>query len=225
MNDDAAGAASPVEIETLDAAALAADDGLWRLYDAAFPADEREPRAVVVRSLELGVGLALRARRGERTGGLALAHLLRDPAAVFLVYLAVDPASRGWGIGRALFEETWRRGAERLRAGKRTPLGLVWEVDEREDASGAARGSLAARTAFFARQGGAAQPGPYVQPPIAGPAPIPMRLFFRAAPGTRGPFDRAFARRLARAIHLEKYGAVNGVGRATLDALRDESSD
>ena len=63
MNDDAAGAASPVEIETLDAAALAADDGLWRLYDAAFPADEREPRAVVVAGAVVGVGAAPRRRR------------------------------------------------------------------------------------------------------------------------------------------------------------------
>ena len=175
MSDDAARAASPFEIETLDAATLVEDGDLWRLYEAAFPDDEREPREVVVRSLELGVGLALRARRGGRTSGLALAHLLRDPAAVFLVYLAVDPNARGWGLGRALFEETWARGAERLRAAERTPLGLVWEVDERPDAAGAARGSLAARTAFFARQGGAALPGPYVQPPIAGPLPIRPR--------------------------------------------------
>ena len=49
-----------------------------------------EPSDVIIRSVEGGSGLAIRATARDRTVGLATAHVLEGPAATFLVYLAVD---------------------------------------------------------------------------------------------------------------------------------------
>ncbi|HEX3091481.1 MAG TPA: hypothetical protein VHW72_02595, partial [Candidatus Angelobacter sp.] len=50
---------------------LAADGALWQLYDSAFPSTEREPRSVILETLRRGDGVAVRARTGVRTIGLA----------------------------------------------------------------------------------------------------------------------------------------------------------
>ena len=70
---------------------LLADGAFWQLYDSAFPSTEREPRSVILETLRRGDGVAVRARHGVRTIGLALAHMLRLPPVLFVVYLAVVP--------------------------------------------------------------------------------------------------------------------------------------
>lgn len=191
--------------EAVDAETLHGDGGFWSLYGAAFPASSREPAAVIVRSIEMGVGIALRARDGGRTLGLATAHVLRSPPAVFLVYLAVAPELRGRGVGASLFRELVARGT--ARHGR--PVGMVWEIDEgRAEDVGWEK-----LRRFYERLGGRVLPMPYVQPPVDGTSLIPMRLMYRPAT------EETPGEELVRAIYFEKYGAVNGIAEGTLRAL------
>lgn len=202
----------PVEV-------LASDDGLWQLYDSAFPSTEREPRRVILDTLRRGDGVAVRARQGAHTVGLALAHMLRHPPALFIVYLAVVPELRSRHIGAALFEELWTAGS-RSYAARGTPAeGMVWEVDVPERATteqGLQQGRR--RIAFFTRLGGELLPGNYVQPPVDGTVSVPMHLMFRPAHGKSLPDDAARSA-LVRALYFEKYHGANGIPRAVLQNL------
>lgn len=195
-------------------------DGTWAgIYNESFPSSEREPLRVIGESVRRGVGMALRARAGGETVAVATTHLLNDPPAVFLVYLATAGGLRGRGRGGALLEYAWRAGAERLAARGARALGMVWEVD----ATGGSRDAeelrvRARRVAFFGRHGGELLPRPYVQPPVDGIAPVPMSLMFRPAEG-RGLPDAELTEALVRAIYLEKYRAVNGIPEESLESL------
>ncbi len=196
-----------VTVEAADAAAVAADTRFWSLYDGAFPNDEREPRAVILDAARAGVGLIVRAQRRGETIALGSAHRLIDPPALFLVYLAVDAAERGRGLGTALFDHLWQAASGCL----------IWEVDPPSlapDESELERRQR--RIEFFRRAGGALIDRDYFQPPLeAGAPPVPMRLMARPEP------DEATVTRLIRAIYFEKYGAQNGITTATLRALLD----
>ncbi len=209
----------PILFEYPSPEALAGDRSWWEIYDEAFPANEREPRHVILNSLRKRVGVAVQARQGEQTIGLATVHLLRKPAAVFLVYLAIARHLRGRSLGGLLLEHAWQIGASRLSEQGLTAIGLVWEVDITALAeTGDEEHKRERRIAFFHRQGGYILPRPYSQPPVHGIAPVPMRLMYRPAKGTGLP-DPAATEALAQAIYFEKYGAVNGVTTETLDRL------
>jgi len=208
----------PLKLEALSPAQLGQDAELWTLYAQAFPLSEREPPEVILRSLHLGVGLALAGREQGRTRALAVLHLLREPDLVFLVYLALERSGQGRGEGRALLEQAWGAGAQALAAQGRAARGLVWEVDPPETAPDAAERSVRERRLrFFARAGGVLLPEPYLQPPVGtDPNPLPMRLMYRAAPGQGARPD---ADTLVRAVYAQKYGAVNGLSAAHLESL------
>jgi ribosomal protein S18 acetylase RimI-like enzyme len=198
-------------IDFPDAAGLAADADWWGIYDASFPAAEREPREVILRSVERGVGMAGRARLNGATVGLATTHLLVDPPAVFLVYLAVAPGRRGGGLGARLVDEAWSSGARRLRGAGREAVGLVAEIDPvprgADDLHACVR-----RVSFFERLGFEVVSRDYAQPGLyAGAAAVPMWLLCRRAGASALPE----VGRLVRAIYREKYGAVNGLTSAT----------
>jgi hypothetical protein len=77
------------------------------------------------------------------------------------------------------------------------------------------------RLRFFARAGGVLLPDVYLQPPVGtDPAPLPMRLMYRAAPGAASLPD---VPRLIDAMYAQKYGAVNGLPAALLQSLRAAS--
>jgi GNAT superfamily N-acetyltransferase len=204
-------------VECITAEELGVDDAWWRIYEGAFASNEREPRSVILDSVARGVGVALRVRRQETTFGLATIHLLRQPAAVFLVYLAVAPGERSRGIGGELLERAWESGAERLRAEGLEPLGLIWEVDPPETTAGDADARLR-RVAFFERHGGQLLDPPYLQPPVDGISTVPMRLMFRPAAGGGTP-SADVVNDLVRAIYFEKYGGANGIDRSLLEDL------
>jgi GNAT superfamily N-acetyltransferase len=181
---------------------VAGDQHFWSIYRQSFPESEREPPAVILEAQRSGVGVITRAREDGRTVGLASAHRLRDPAALFLVYLAVADGRRGQRIGAALFEHI---------AGH-AGLPLIWEVDPPDSPDELEQRRRERRIAFFRRAGGELLPRPYQQPPLSpGAPPVPMRLMARPAP----PDVEA----LVRAIYFEKYGAQNGIAEATLRAL------
>jgi GNAT superfamily N-acetyltransferase len=176
------------------------DERFWEIYDQSFPVEEREPRSVIVNAARAGVGRIARAHRDGVTVGVASAHLLKD--ALFLVYLAVDPALRGQGIGRALFDFVAADSSQ-----------VIWEVDRPELAPDAnERLRRERRIGFFRRVGGEPLDHPYRQPPLGDDLPpVPMLLMARPRPSDIGA--------LVRAIYFEKYGAQNGIAVATLEAL------
>lgn len=212
------------ECEPLTPALLAADESFWHIYETSFPADEIEPREVIVRGVAEGVVVALRARRGHKTVGLATAHVLAGIAAGFCVYLAVDREQRGSRAGtslmQALITAVQAAQAERGRVG----LGLVLEVDDPDQAGihAAERHTRERRIHFFARLGAVLLATPYIQPPLGpGKRPVPMRLLFIPSPGMPVP-GRATIMDLIDAMLFEKYGGLNGIDRALLQDIRQQ---
>jgi GNAT superfamily N-acetyltransferase len=213
-------APSDLEFDAPSADTAAADRDLWGLYAESMPAEEREPPRVIVASVAAGDAVLTRARRAATgTVGFAVTHLLKQPPAAFLVYLAVAKQERGGGIGSQLFEYAWST-AERAAAERgRDLLGVTWEIDDPDRAPNVAeREHRVRRRNFFAHLGGAPLGVAYLQPPVNGPAPVPMRLMWRGKQGRATPDIHA----LVRAIYFEKYGAANGVRKATLDRLLEQ---
>lgn len=204
-------------VEGMTAEELRVDDTWWRIYKDSFPASEREPAEVIVESVLRGVGMVFRARRRGVTFGLATTHLLKDPAAVFLVYLAVAREERNRGAGGELLQGAWKSGAVRLRAQGLHPLGLIWEVDPPQPAAGAAD-ARQRRIAFFQRHGGQFLERPYLQPPVDGIAVVPMSLMFRSVEDEGTP-TAEIVDALVRGIYFDKYGAINGIDRSILEDL------
>lgn len=194
----------------------ASDRDVWSLYSESMPAEEREPRRIILASVQAGDAVLTRARQGATTVGFTVTHLLKHPPAAFLVYLAVAAKQRGGGIGSRLFEHAWitaesvaaRRGSELL--------GMTWEIDDPELApDDAERQRRVKRNDFFTRLGGTPLPGAYFQPPVNGPKAVPMLLMWR---GTQGRLMPSVPD-LVRAIYFEKYGAANGISTEVLEAL------
>jgi GNAT superfamily N-acetyltransferase len=201
---------------------LAADFALWQLYDSAFPSTEREPRSVILETLRRGDGVVIRARQNRNTVGLALAHMLRHPPVLFIVYLAVAAELRSRHIGAALFEKLWEEGRRRYSDEGLQAEGMVWEVDIPErTASEQSLQQSRRRIAFFERLGGHLLPGAYFQPPVDGIHPVPMHLMFRPAPGRSLP-DTAAHSAYVRALYFEKYHAANRISEAVLQHLLDK---
>ena len=198
---------------------LKGDDAFWQLYDSAFPSTEREPRSVILETLRRGNGVVVRARRDSNTIGLAVAHMLRHPPVLFIVYLAVAPELRSRHIGAALFEKLWEEGRRRYSDEGLQAEGMVWEVDIPERATGEqGLKQSRRRIAFFERLGGRLLPSAYFQPPVDGIHLVPMHLMYRPASGRSLP-DVAAHSALVRALYFEKYHAANGISEAVLQHL------
>jgi GNAT superfamily N-acetyltransferase len=203
-------------------ATLAADGALWELYDSAFPSTEREPRSVILETLRRGDGVVIRACQNTNSIGLAVAHMLRRPPVLFVVYLAVAPELRSRHIGAALFEKLWEEGRRRYSDERLKAEGMVWEVDIPERAtSEQGLQQSRRRIAFFERAGGHLLPSAYFQPPVDGVTSVPMHLMFRPAPGRSLP-DVAAHSAIVRALYFEKYHAANGIPEAVLQHLLNE---
>jgi hypothetical protein len=210
-------------VESVTAEELGVDEAWWRIYEDSFPAAERESRDVIVKSIVQGVGMAFRARRLGATIGLATTHLLNDPPAVFLVYLAVAPGERSQGTGGEVLESAWEVGVRRLIGQGLQPVGLIWEVDPPNSTAGDA-GARMRRIAFFERHGGKVLDRPYQQPPLDGTTPVPMRLMLRPAVD-REVLAAQTVEALVRAMYFEKYGAINGIDQRVLEGLLARRSD
>jgi hypothetical protein len=210
-----------IAVESIDAEELSGDETWWQIYKDSFPASQREPPDVILKSLRRGVGMALRACLQGKTSGLATTHLLRDPPAVFIVYLAVARGERSRGIGGELLRSAWQAGAERLRTQGRQPIGLIWEVDQPQFDGGQGDAALR-RIAFFEQHGGELLKRPYLQPPLHGMVAVPMSLMFRPAKGNGTPTP-AIVEGMVRAIYLDKYETINGIDRGILERLLNAS--
>lgn len=211
----------PLRFEERSPEGLEADPAFWRLYEASFRPWLREPREVIVETVRRGAGIAFVASDGDATVGLSVIHLLEDPAAVFLVYLALEPRLRGQRLGGELLERSFALGLRQLRDRGRDPVGCIWEVDDPALSTGEAQAERRQRRiAFFAHHGGALLERRYLQPPVSGDQPVPMLLMARPEPGHE--VDAALGERLVRAIYREKYWAVNGVSAPLLESLLED---
>lgn len=208
-----------ITIEAATPAALRDDAGFWQLYANSFAGAEREPAEVILRSIEQGPGFTLRALTDGRTVGLATGHVLEEPSATFLVYLAVDPAWRSRHLGRALFDAADQSGAARLIERGRVTSGIAWEIDDPSACvSPNERNVRQGRLRFFEKLGGRILETPYLQPPVDGHTLVPMRLMFRPAVGQDLPTGAAIEK-LIRAIYFEKYHAINKIPSSMLERL------
>jgi GNAT superfamily N-acetyltransferase len=210
---------SEVSYISVSAEQLMADHAWWDIYDEAFPSDEREPPQVIIQSLREHAGLAFNAHVNDKTLAIATTHLLKNPAAVFLVYLATARDLRGHGLGGELLEFAWRTSFDVLSNNGSQPTGLVLEVDALESSNDALERKVRERRmSFFRRHGLKLLPDPYKQPPVDGIASVTMSLMFRPADGQSEP-DSDLVRALVRAIYFEKYYAINGISRESLNSL------
>jgi len=201
---------------------LRADAAFWRLYASSFPSNEREPAAVILESIRQQVGVAVRARVGGATTGLAVGHMLQAVPVLFVVYLAVAPEYRSRRIGTSLFERLRLCGADRYATTGIKLTGEVWEVDGPEVAvCEEEMRQRQRRIAFFTRLGAQLLPNRYIQPPVDGVSSVPMQLMFRTS-DERAPTGHPEVSIMIRAIYFEKYHRMNGIPRPVLEYLLRE---
>ncbi len=145
----------PVCFECIqDSKILRTDTTWWNLYHQTFAGEEQEPPRAILDSLDQGVGLAFRVSNKEKTIGLATVHLLTNPSAVFLVYLAIDPAARNKQIGSHFFEYIYQTGAATLKEKGYRSMGFVWEVTAKQSENAEEANAFARKINFFEQNGG-----------------------------------------------------------------------
>jgi len=209
-----------IAYESETAQELARDTEWWEIYHDSFPAGERESREVILLGVHHGVSLAIRAKSGDKTVGLANIHLLQEPASVFLSYIAVIPSMREHHIGAALFEHAWQIGRDALLRKTKSPIGYVWEVEDPALAANAEQKTQRdKRLHFYKKLGGVILTERYMLPPFSETAvATPMLLMFRPETGMPLPAGKEITA-LIDTIYYEKYAAVNGVATQLLDTL------
>jgi hypothetical protein len=126
-----------LELEFVPAPSGRALDDFERIYEGAFPPEERAPTATIVDSIASGSRLLVTGRRGGRQVAMAVFLPLTGGARgiQFLEYLAVDGSERG-----DLRSDLMRTCLRLLRGDERGRLGIVLEVEAaRADGDAAAR--------------------------------------------------------------------------------------
>jgi GNAT superfamily N-acetyltransferase len=212
-------APSAFPYDTPAAAEIEKDAELWALYEKSFPTAEREPPKVIIKTVSSGKGFVVRSRANGITTGFSVVHMLEDPHAAFLVYLAVAPEHQSRGLGRGLLDISWQYARNQSAAEKKALTGMVWEVDLPDGAPNEKKRNLSERRIHFFEQFGAnVCRMAYKQPPLVDAAPVPMHLMFKSAGGASMPDDAA-VRKLVRAMYGEKYHDMNGIDREVLDKL------
>lgn len=212
----------PVCFECIeDACILQNDTAWWNLYYNTFTGQEQEPREAILASLKQGVGLAFRVTNKITTIGLATVHLLTKPAAVFLVYLAIDPEFRKKQIGSIFFDFIYQTGVAKLKEKGYRSVGFVWEITANQSNDPREIEAYNKKINFFEQNGGAILPYKYYQPPINGKDIVPMQVMFR--PGDEGvTLEATNPGELIQAIYFEKYAAINFINRQVLHELLQE---
>lgn len=215
----------PVCFECIDDSnILQADITWWDLYHETFSGEEKEPPHTILNSLDKGVGLAFRVSNKEKTIGLATVHLLTNPAAVFLVYLAIAPEARNKQIGSHFFDYIYQTGAAKLKEMGYRSVGFVWEITAKQTHDAEEVDAFNRKVNFFQQNGGALLPYKYYQPPLNGKNKVPMHVMFR--PGDEGvTMEATNPSELIQAIYFEKYAAVNFINHQLLHELLQDISN
>jgi len=165
-------------------------NGLWRLYESAFPPDERR---------DLEKQKALFARRGYRLFAavdgsemVGLLSLWEFGDFVFMEHLAVREELRGKGVGAAILREYLKGGKGKILLEVEPPRTAVQKK----------------RVAFYQKLGFVLNQYPYIQPPY-GPEKKPVPMLIMSHPDEIGEAEFTEAR---RKIHTVVYGLENPLG-------------
>lgn len=199
--------------------ALQADAAWWAIYPSTTTYADREQPEVLFRSMTEGTGIAVCAKDGEKTVGMAFVHLLQHPAAVFLGVVAVGVPESGYHLSGMLLEYAWQAGAAAMRANGKEPMGYVWEAELASlGTTDAARREREQLMHFYERHGAVGLAHPYLLPALRGSGNTPMELMFRPLSDAPLPTVEE-SEALVRGIYFEKYGPLNEIATAALEAL------
>jgi GNAT superfamily N-acetyltransferase len=154
------------------------------IYEASFPADERDDTAVLVARILDGERDCYLATGDDQLLGFAVVLPLEGYPVAFLEYLAVASAARNGGIGSHILKRMRRDLAA-------TSDGTLFEVDPPQDADdGGERDLRERRIAFYQRNGAALVAGGmnYRAPSPAGKGTLPyLLMWLPTAPGGPAP--------------------------------------
>ncbi|MDO8648707.1 MAG: GNAT family N-acetyltransferase [Candidatus Peregrinibacteria bacterium] len=210
-------------LENENLSMLREDVEWWKIYEESFPISERESKGVIFERIQKNVGMAIHARLGERTVGMASLHLLYDPATVYLISIAISPEERKHHIGSFLFDYAWESGAAKLRQTQKEPIGMVWEVERPELANTQEeKQQRERRIQFYESHGGQILPCNYFLPPLQGTDAIPMYLMFRPAKKNQ-LMDKKNIMALVHSMYLQNYNAMNGISLSVLMPLLEKT--
>jgi GNAT superfamily N-acetyltransferase len=195
------------------------------LYQQTFSVDVREPEDVLLRGVTLRQAMApngfhflVALDEQQQVAGFSTAHYLADVRFGFVVYLLVNPAIHGQGLGGKLLAQMQKR-LEQDAARYGTSLrGVILETEREEDAHNESeRSDSRRRNRFFNRQGfGRLETVHYVQPPLwETTKEIPLHLYVRRL-ADQTMLTGAELRQIVQAMYEQKYGNVNHVDAQTL---------
>jgi hypothetical protein len=177
-----------LEIEFVSDLSGPALEDFERIFEGAFPPEERASTPSLVASITGGRRLLVTGTRGSRLVAMAVfLPLTGDAGGIqFLEYLAVDGSERGGGIGGALLPLC----LQRLRREERGRLGIVLEVEAPEAAGDPEdRDTRLRRIRFHRERNGAVlvdHAPRYLVPDLSGEGePVHFQLMWVAAEGPR----------------------------------------
>jgi GNAT superfamily N-acetyltransferase len=198
--------AYPIEIIS-DLNDFANDEAWWAIYRQAFPANELEPKEVLLKGLKTGATLSLRVRDAitRTTIGIAHGQFLHGFKAFMLIYIAIAKDYRGRGIGRYFFKDIEHKIDSAPQALHR---GLVFEVDSPDHSISETETILAwQRIRFYQTLGYHLQNIHYYQPALSpNQQSVPMYLM-----GPQPSLSKAQQQALVKSIYFEKYSTEGGV--------------
>jgi GNAT superfamily N-acetyltransferase len=178
------------------------------IYEAGFPAAEREPAGELLAAIARGEHESVVARLDGAIAGFAVWRQLTAVPCAYLEYLVVDAGRRSTGIGGRVLKAVGQHFANaRVR-----PESVVFEVEPPYAAYSDERAMRSRRIAFYERNGGRVliHAPLYKAPRLDGVGILPfilMEVPFTA--GSRPPSGDAL-RAIAKAILVEGYGLDPG---------------
>jgi GNAT superfamily N-acetyltransferase len=174
-----------------------------QIYEASFPAGERDDTAAFLsRALAGARDCYLAVDAGELLGFAVVLPLAAYPVA-FLEYLAVAPEARNAGIGGCILTRMRQRLAETVNPKFE---GVLFEVDQPEDADGSERELRRRRIAFYQRHGATIVDGAteYRAPVPAGGTLPYFLMWLPVAPGASPPAG-SYLKGCVTAIYAQSY--------------------
>lgn len=191
------------------------------LYEQSFPEEEKEPLDIICKGITSKQSMVFKIPDTGPLMGFINLHLLKSPASIFIVYLAIHPLYKGKGLGGILIEKAYQSIISNNIFNSKVPnkssssaeiIPLWAEIDSAKLAPNEQEyQTRLQRQNFFQKQNMLALEGiNYVQPPINGQHKVPMTLVSR--PRVENISEHV------RALYLQKYHQVNGI---TLEELRE----
>ncbi|MTD94373.1 hypothetical protein GIW81_08505 [Hyphomicrobium sp. xq] len=170
-----------------------------RIYQGAIESSEQKPPE----ALEAMVGdpryMVLAALDGARAVGFSISFFPSTKRFWLLEYMAADTAVRSQGLGALLFQETIRRGSERL------PHAVCLLEVDRAPAAGSTDDEKWRRLQFYRRQGCLAlEPLDYILPLEFAGSPPPMKILVCGADAD-ARFDREWVKNVLASLYTEVY--------------------